>query len=72
MNICIGGDLDGQAFDFDKGYFKADEIEDGKTSEYRRQKYIIGNDLYRFWLETDLGLGDATEQVELILRKPKN
>ncbi|OTG60961.1 hypothetical protein B9T36_00665 [Acinetobacter sp. ANC 4204] len=72
MNICIGGDLNGQSFDFDKGYFKAGDIEEGKTSEYYKQKYIIGDDLYFFWVSNDLDLGDATDQVELILRKPKN
>jgi len=72
LNICIGGDLNGQSFDFDKGYFKAGDIEEGKTSEYYKQKYIIGDDLYFFWVSNDLDLSDATDQVELILRKPKN
>lgn len=72
MNICIGGDLDGQTFDFDKGHFKAEDVEEGKTSEYRRQPYIIGDDSYRFWIANDLKLWEATDQVELILRKPKN
>ena len=72
MNICIGGDLDGQSFDFNKNHFKAKEVEEGKTSEYYKQEYIIGDDLYLFWVSNDLDLGDATQQVELILRKPKN
>ena len=72
MNICIGGDLEGQSFDFDKGRFKAEDVEEGKTSEYRRQTYIIGDNLYHFWIANDLKLWEATDQVELILRKPKN
>ena len=72
MNICIGGDLDGQVFDFDKIRFKAQEVDESKTSEYYKQKYIISDDMYYFWLSTDLHLSDATDRVEVILRKPKN
>jgi len=57
LNICIGGDLEGQSFDFDKSHFKAKEVEEGKTSEYRRQPYIIGDDLYLFWISNDLDSG---------------
>ena len=68
----MGGDLDGQTIDLDKTSFKAKDVEEGKSSEYRRQTYRIEGDLYHFWIASDLKLWEATDQVELILRKPKN
>ncbi|MCO8044966.1 hypothetical protein NI467_06290 [Acinetobacter bohemicus] len=73
MNICIGGDLAGQeVVGFDKQFFNASEVEDSKTSEYRRQPYIIDNVTYRFWISGDLKLWDATDQVEAYIRHPKH
>ena len=71
MNICIGGDLDGQVFHFDAIRFNAKDIDETKTSEYYKQKYVIGEDLFCFWLPVGVDLGQATEKVELLLRKPK-
>ena len=73
MNICIGSDLDGQVIDLKKAYFKAKEVQDSSTSEYRKQTYIFEDALYYFWIASDLSLSEATKQIELmILRKPKN
>jgi len=71
LNICIGGDLDGQVFDFDKKRFSAKEIDESHSSTYYKQKYIIDSDLFCFWVLDSLDLGDATKKVELLLRKPK-
>ena len=46
MNICIGGDLDGQVVDLKKAYFKGKEVQDNSASEYRKQTYIC-YDTYR-------------------------
>ena len=71
MNICIGGDLDGQIVDLKKSHFKASEIEEDKVSEYRKQTYIFGDNLYYFWISSDLDLSEATKRIELILQKSK-
>lgn len=72
MNICIGGDLDGQVIDLDKTSFKAKDVEEGKTSEYRRQPFILENKTFRFWIAKDIRFDVASGRVEKILRKPKN
>ena len=51
MNICIGGDLDGQVVDLKKAYFKAKEVQDSSASEYRKQTYIFEDGLYYFGLQ---------------------
>ena len=72
MNICIGGDLDGQVVDLKKAYFKGKEVQDNSASEYRKQTYIFEDGLYYFWIANDLSLSEATKRIELILQKPKN
>jgi hypothetical protein len=72
LNICIGGDLDGQTVDLDQASFKAKDVEEGKSSEYRRQTYRIDDDLFRFWFASDLKFAEASQRAGLILRKPKN
>lgn len=72
MNICVGGDLAGQVVEFDKRFFNAKEVEENKTSEYYKQRYIVGDAEYRFWISKDMKLCDATDQAEVYIRKPKN
>lgn len=62
MNICIGGDLDGEVVNNREGtYFEALEIDPGKQSTYNRQSYIVGENTYRFWLCAELQYMEATE-----------
>lgn len=43
MNICIGGDLDGEVVINREGtFFEANEIDFIKQSTYNRQSYIVG------------------------------
>ena len=72
MNICIGGDLDGQVVDLKKANFKGKEVQDNSATEYRKQTYIFEDGLYYFWIANDLSLSEATKRIELILQKPKN
>lgn len=62
MNICIGGDLDGEVVNNREGtYFEASEIDASKQSTYNRQSYNIGENTYRFWLCAELPYIEATE-----------
>ncbi|MDS7930644.1 hypothetical protein RMB13_14415 [Acinetobacter sp. V102_4] len=62
MNICIGGDLDGDVVNNREGtYFEASEIDSCKQSTYNRQSYIVGENTYRFWLCAELPYMEATE-----------
>jgi hypothetical protein len=72
MNICIGGDLDGQVVDLKKAFFKATEVQEDSTSEYRKQTYIFEDGLYYFWIANDLSLSEAIKRIELILRNQNN
>lgn len=62
MNICIGGDLDGEVVEDREGtYFEAHEVDGSKQSTYNRQSYIVGENTYRFWLCAELSYMEATE-----------
>ncbi|MCH4245956.1 hypothetical protein [Acinetobacter gerneri] len=67
MNICIGGDLDGKVFSFNKGLLDANDIEDGKFSKYRRRRFITDQKVYKFWISLDVNLEEAIKRVKLIL-----
>lgn len=62
MNICIGGDLDGEVVNNRVGtYFEASEIDPAKQSTYNRQSYIVEGNSYRFWLCAELPYMETTE-----------
>ena len=62
MFICIGGDLDGEVVNNREGtFFKASEINSSKESTYNRQSYIIGENIYRFWLCAELTYAETTK-----------
>ena len=48
MNICIGGDLDGQVVILNKMRFNAKEIDQNKSSSYIKQKYVKGDQVFNF------------------------
>lgn len=62
MNICIGGDLDGEVVEGREGTsFEASEIDASKQSRYNRQSYIVGENIYRFWLCAELPYMETTD-----------
>ena len=62
MNICIGGDSDGEVVNNREGtYFEASEIDSSKQSTYNRQSYIVGENTYRFWLCAELPYSETTK-----------
>lgn len=70
MNICIGGDLDGQVIEKEGMSLKANSINSDFKSEYFKQLFIQGDNKYRCWIDTTMPFGEATNQVfELIRRK---
>lgn len=68
MNICIGGDLEGQKVDKDVYSFMASEIDETKSSEYFTQSYILKDKTYKFWINVDMDFHDASNIVEKMLR----
>ena len=69
MNICIGGDLDGQIVVLNKMRFNAKEIDPNKSSSYIKQKYVKGDQVFNFRRHAEMKIWDVTHQVELILGK---
>ncbi|UJA00771.1 MULTISPECIES: hypothetical protein [Acinetobacter] len=72
MNICIGGDLDGQVVDLGKARFNASEVDKNKSSNYIKQKYIVGDEIFNFWRHSEMKIWDVTKRVESILKKKNN
>lgn len=72
MKVCIGGDLAGKVVDFDKQSFSAGEVIKGKRSEYCRRSFLVGKDVYFFWVLKDLKLWEATDLVEKYVQELKN
>lgn len=72
MNICVGGDLDGQKIDKDVKTFKSSEIDPSYTTVYYKQIYNRDNILYRFWLPHGSDLHEMSKKVLDILRAPKS
>lgn len=54
MNICIGGDLDGQVVVSGKFRFNASEVDKNKSSNYIKQKYIVGDELFVYLMNNNL------------------
>ena len=51
MNICIGGDLNGQIIEKEVFQFKVD-TENDKSPIYFRQSVVLDHQLYRFWFSS--------------------
>jgi len=60
MNICIGGDLDGQVVILNKMRFNAKEIDQNKSSSYIKQKYVKGGQVFNFWRHAEMKIWDVT------------
>lgn len=63
MNICIGGDLDGQSVAFDGNRFKASIMDIKLRSEYCLQVFTQENDRYLFWVETEMKNNEVLEKI---------
>lgn len=68
MNICVGGDLDGQKIEKDVKTLKASEFDPSYTTEYYQQIYNRDNVEYLFWLPHGSDLHDLSNKVLEILR----
>lgn len=72
MNICVGGELDGQKIEKEGKLLKASDIDPSFKTEYYKQVYNRSNIEYRFWLPVGSDLHEMSKLVLDILRAPKN
>ncbi|OTU00145.1 hypothetical protein CAT67_11480 [Acinetobacter baumannii] len=72
MNICVGGELDGQKIEKEGRLLKASEIDPTFTTEYYKQVFNRDNTVFHFWLPVGSNLHVMSEKVLDILRAPKN
>ena len=68
MNICIGGDLNGQIIEKEVFQFKVD-TENDKSPIYFRQSVVLDHQLYRFWFSSTVTFQDAVVVAEQLVRK---
>lgn len=72
MNICIGGELDGQKIEKEGRLLNASDIDPSFKTEYYKQIYNRDNVVYQFWLPVGSDLHEMSRLVLDILRAPKN
>jgi len=72
MNICVGGELNGQMIEKEGRLLKASNIDPSFTTEYYKQVFNRDNTVFHFWLPIGSDLHDMSEKVLSILRAPKN
>lgn len=72
MNICVGGELDGQKIEREGRLLKASEINPSFETQYYKQIFNRDNVNYQFWLPIGSDLHDMSNKVLEILRSPKN
>ncbi len=68
MNICIGGDLNGQIIEKEVFQFKVD-TENDKSPIYFRQSVVLDHQLYRFWFSSTVTFQDAVVVAEQLVRE---
>ena len=68
MNICIGGDLNGQIIEKEVFQFKVD-TESDKSPIYFRQSVVLDHQLYRFWFSSTVTFQDAVVVAEQLIRE---
>lgn len=68
MNICIGGELEGQIIDKDCYKFKV-EPENNKSTYYYRQSVVLEDQYLNFWFSSTVKFGDAIRTAEHFARK---
>ncbi|CAM0727438.1 hypothetical protein [Acinetobacter baumannii] len=72
MNLCVGGELDGQKIEKEGRLLKASDIDSSFNTEYYKQIFNRDNINYKFWLPIGSDLHDMSEKVLNILRALKN
>lgn len=72
MNICVGGELDGQTIEKVGRLLKASDINPAFTTEYYKQIFNRDNVNYQFWLSIGSDLHEMSKVVLDILGEPKN
>ncbi|MCF7213990.1 hypothetical protein [Acinetobacter baumannii] len=72
MNICVGGELDGQVIVKEGRLLKASDSDPSFTTEYYKQVFNRDNTVFHFWLPIGSDLHEMSEKVLNILRSPKN
>ncbi|MCZ2937228.1 hypothetical protein ABTK04_17420 [Acinetobacter baumannii] len=72
MNICVGGELDGQKIEKEGRLLKASDIDPSFKTEYYKQIYGRSNIIYEFWLPVGSDLHEMSKLVLDILRASKN
>lgn len=72
MNICVGGELDGQVIKKEGRLLNASDIDPSYTSTYYLQIYNRDNVFYNFWHPHGVDLHDLTNKVLEILRTSKS
>ncbi len=72
MNICVGGELDGQKIEKEGRLLNASDIDPSFKTEYYKQIFNRDNINYQFWLPVGSDLHDMSEKVLTILRASKN
>ncbi|MDN8167614.1 hypothetical protein ACT4VO_07395 [Acinetobacter baumannii] len=71
MNICVGGELDGQKIEKEGRLLKASDIDPSFKTEYYKQVFNRDNINYHFGLPIGSNLHEMSERVLDILRVPK-
>lgn len=68
MNICIGGELQGQIIENDGYKFKVDPNSD-KSPYYFRQSIVLEDQYLRFWFSSTVKFEDALKSAEELTRQ---
>ncbi|HAV2916321.1 hypothetical protein [Acinetobacter baumannii] len=71
MNICVGGELDGQVIEKEGRLLKASDIDPSFKTEYYKQVFNRDNINYHFWLSIGSNLHEMSKRVLDILRASK-
>ncbi|EPU5470995.1 TPA: hypothetical protein ACSBZ5_003735 [Acinetobacter baumannii] len=72
MNICVGGELEGQVIEKEGRLLKASNIDPSFKTEYYKQVFNRDNINYHFWLPIGSNLHEMSKRVLGILRASKN
>ncbi|HEN9507383.1 hypothetical protein V5F22_05165 [Acinetobacter baumannii] len=72
MNICVGGELDGQKIEKEGRLLQASDLDPSFKTEYYKQVFNRDNTVFHFWLPIGSDLHEMSAKVLSILRAPKN
>ena len=72
MNICVGGELDGQKIEKEGRLLQASDLDPSFKTEYYKQVFNRDNTVFHFWLPIGSDLHEMSANVLSIRRAPKN